>query len=60
MYKRAVVVLHIASQVPRISHFIFMQLKWSQPDEDGLVQFLVEEKGFRYYTRRVHDIVGQG
>ena len=25
-----------------------MQLKWSKPDEVGLIQFMVEEKGFRY------------
>ncbi len=27
---------------------MFDQLEWKNPDVDGLVQFLVTEKGFKY------------
>lgn len=30
-----------------ISHLIFFQLKWEAPNEEELVKFLVEEKGFK-------------
>lgn len=27
-----------------------LQLEWNNPDVDGLIQFLVTEKGFRYLS----------
>ena len=31
--------------------FLFVQLKWTEPDEEALVQFMVQEKGFRCVTK---------
>ena len=37
--------------------YIFFQLKWSEPDEEGLIKFMVEEKQFKWVTFTVYFLV---
>lgn len=42
---------------PEVVDCSSVELKWSEPDEDGLVQFMCDEKQFRYVNPREETMI---